>query len=254
MFAVGCLESPTTSKHDPFLARFHRLNQVLDTWHLANTSPCECGKLLVSLVLLIFVSLLTYTYISPVTFHTMPTKGSEKEPGIALCPHTCPPTSKCNRLKPFAVAGHACRRHSVNSNLHANCTPACPANVGRADRVTERKPTYEDWTQMTDENRDMAKTNYRAVTPSNDESPTTPSNDSSPSTPEYTASPQMSQEDEEQVEDGVAEQTFDEIFDEVYDQIVRIPFPLAASRQSRPLTMFADESRSRSRRGKRGRG
>lgn len=96
-----------------------------------------------------------------------PNKGSLKEPGIRLCPHTCDNTDNaCNRTYAYARAGNACKRHAKNESKHKACTEACPAHHSHlGHRVLDREPTYSEWMAFPPEDRARYKERYIASTP-----------------------------------------------------------------------------------------
>lgn len=100
-----------------------------------------------------------------------PTLASSREPGIRVCPHTCPnPDNLCDRMHVYARAGNSCRRHTRSEGIHNHCTEACPAHKSHGDkeRVLERRPTYSEWMAINAEDRAWYKERYRAETPSTD--------------------------------------------------------------------------------------
>lgn len=97
---------------------------------------------------------------------THPSKASLKEPGIRLCPHTCPnPGQKCDREKVWGKAGNACRRHASNEGLHPHCKAPCPAHPKCKHRILDRKITHAEWMALSTNERNAFKERYLATTP-----------------------------------------------------------------------------------------
>lgn len=97
-----------------------------------------------------------------------PTATSKKEPGIRLCPHTCPnPENLCDCIHVYTRAGNSCKRHARVESKHKECSEAYPAHKSHDKKkcVLKCELTYSEWMALSPKDRTWYKQHYRAETP-----------------------------------------------------------------------------------------